>query len=364
MNIKILKSIFYLLSFLILYSSSFAQVNSKYSNPSKYDANFNGTGPKVYILPPPKTEVELLTERYENKKQNNAQIDSLLERLTFLKEIKEIPNRFTIQNSSKINEEEVFIEGIEYLKQQGNQNAMADWQNNLAVYYIKKERWEDAHPLLVSSLAIKNLVGAYNDEQIILHNLALLEIKNNNTLAAFALYDRFLSDAIKTKNVEQQIMAYLSLAKLEAKVGDFVLAHNLIIKKSMPLLQKRKDYINIVLALNDLASFKEMQERNTEAKWIYLQAIDVASKQQDEVGLALSYYNVARLKHKIGDENLAISDYNEAKKIAIKHKMKYLLIAINDKLGDAYLKLNDLETATALLNEYQNLKSSLIKQYF
>lgn len=363
MNVKITKLIFSILSFLVLCTPLFAQTNSDYHDPIEYNSSFNGIGPKVYILPPPKTEKQELTERYETKKINNTRIDSLLEKLNFLKKIKKIPTPFTIENSLANNEEDILIEGIEYFRKNDEQNTLADWQNNLGVYYIKKERIQEARTLLLASFEKQKLLNADDEKQIVLQNLALLEMKNNNAIAAFALYDQFLSDAIKTRNVNQQIIAYLSLAQLEAKVGDFIRAHNLIIKKGIPLLQRNKDYSRIVLALNDLAGFKEIQEENTEAKWIYLQAIEVASKNEDETGLALSYFNLAKLKHKIGDEKLAISDYNEAKKLATKNSMKCLLIAINDKLGDAYLKLNDLKTATALLNEYQTLKISLLNQY-
>ena len=358
-----MKFIFSILFFLVLCTPLFAQTDDKYHDPIKYNSSFKGIGPKVYILPPPKTEKQILTELYENKKQNNTRIDSLLEKLTFLKEIKTIPTFFAIKHSLAKNEEEMLIETIDYFTKKEDQGAIADWQNNLAVYYIRNERFTEAHSLLLTSLAKQLLIGSEANQQIVLQNLALLEIRNNNTIAAFALYDQFLSDAIKKRNVNQQIIAYLSLARLEAKVGDFTRAHNLIIKKAIPLLQRSKNYSRIVLALNDLALIKEMQEENTEAKWIYLQAIDVALKNEDETGLALSYFNIAKLKHKIGDEKLAISDYKEAKRLATKNNMQYLLISINDKFGDAYLKLNELKTATALLNEYHILKTSLLNQY-
>src|SRR5690554_6599412 len=59
-------------------------------DPHKYMSNFNGIGPNVYILPPPKTEEELVTEQYAIKKQNQHQIDSLLINLNFKRELKKI----------------------------------------------------------------------------------------------------------------------------------------------------------------------------------------------------------------------------------------------------------------------------------
>jgi hypothetical protein len=54
-------------------------------NPTKYNESFEGIGPKVYILPPPKTEEEILTEKYAIKKQNQHQLDSLLVNLNLKK---------------------------------------------------------------------------------------------------------------------------------------------------------------------------------------------------------------------------------------------------------------------------------------
>lgn len=131
----------------------------------------------------------------------------------------------------------------------------------------------------------------------------------------------------------------------------------------MPLLQKSKNYSGIVIALNDLASFKEMQEKDTEAKWIYLQAVDVARTHNDEKGLAISFYNLAQLKNRIGDENLSIADFKASKDLAIKNEMEDLLVEIHDGLGDAYLKLNEYKAAALALNEYQSLKTNLLNQY-
>jgi hypothetical protein len=349
--------------------STVAQENKLLSadNPHKYNSDFEGIGPSVYILPPPKTEEELLIEQYAIKKQNQHQIDSLLNNLNFKRELKRIntlPLSSSLRDSLKDASEEVhLISVLNHYKNEMNESYYADWQNNLAIFYLLAGETNKANALLLESLKIKEKLGSIEDQLLVLNNLALLEANAGNNIKALSLYDQLLEQAKKAMNINNQAKSYLAIAKLEAQSGNFSSAHNLIIKKSMPLLQKSKNYSGIVIALNDLASFKEMQEKDTEAKWIYLQAVDVARMHNDEKGLAISFYNLAQLKSRIGDDNLSISDFIASKDLAIKHEMEDLLVEIQDGLGDAYLKLNDYKAAALALNEYQSLKTNLLNQH-
>lgn len=370
MNFKIVALPFFF-TWYVISSLAFAQDyesnNQSIETPNKYNKNFEGIGPKVYILPPPKTEGEILTEKYALKKQNQHQIDSLLVNLNLKKELKRInttsPSAPSKDSLGTELEEDQLISIIDYYKKEGNENYISDWQNNLAIFYFISGEFDKATTQFLESLRIKKQLGLIDDQFIILTNLALLEAEVGNNVHALALYDQLLEDAKKTKNITHQAMAYLAMAKLEAKSGDFITAHNLIIKKSVPLLHRSKNYSGVVIALNELASFKEMQKSDIEAKWIYLQAVDVAQKYKDETGLAISLFNLARLKNRIGDDSLAISDYLASKELAVKNKMEDLLVEIQDGLGDAYLKLNDYKAAALALNEYQSLKINLLNQH-
>jgi len=342
-----------------------AQALHPSDDPHKYKSNFDGIGPSVYILPPPKTEEELVTEQYAIKKQNQHQIDSLLTNLNFKKELKKIHTSpsFLKDSLRSANEEAQLIALLDHYKNEINESYYADWQNNLAIFYLLAGETNKASVLLLESLKTKERLGSIEDQLLVLNNLALLEIKAGNNIQALSLYDQLLEQAKKTRNINNQAKVYVAIAKLEARSGNFSTAHNLIIKNCMPLLQKSKNYSGIVIALNDLASFKEMQEKDTEAKWIYLQAVDVARTHNDEKGLAISFYNLAQLKNRIGDENLSIADFKASKDLAIKNEMEDLLVEIHDGLGDAYLKLNEYKAAALALNEYQSLKTNLLNQY-
>lgn len=337
------------------------------NNPKKYDLHFEGIGPKVYIIPPPKTEKEVITDRYALKKKEHSQVESLLLKLSFNKQLKKfetvVPGDLTDSLKNK-NEEQQLIAGIDYYTKEGNKAQLALWQNNLAVLYITSEKYEQACALLVEASENQEQFGTIEDQFTVLNNLTQLELTAENSIKALSLYDKLLARAKNTKDTNYQTLSYIAIAKLEAQLGNFTEAHNSIIKKSMPLLQKTKNYLRIVTALNYLASFKELQKQETEAKWIYLQAVDVAKNNKDENGLAISFFNLAQLKSRIGEANLAIADYKSAKEIAVKNQMDSLLIVINDGMGDAYLKLNDFKAATLLLNEYQLSKLNLLNQTY
>lgn len=368
MNFKIVALPFFF-TWCVISSLALAQESDFQSikNPTRYNESFEGIGPKVYILPPPKTEEEILTEKYAIKKQNQHQLDSLLVNLNLKKELRKInslsPGSSFKDSLATEKEEARLITIINYYKKEGNENYISDWQNNLAIFYFISGEYQKATTLFLESLRIKKQLGLIEDQFIISTNLALLEAELGNNINAIALYDQLLEDAKKAKNINNQASSYLAMAKLEAKSGNFIAAHNLIIKKSIPLLHRIKNYSGVVIALNELAYFKEMQESDIEAKWLYLQAIDVATKNGNERGLAISFFNLAQLKNRIGDDSLAISDYLISKELAVKNNMDDLLVEIEDGLGDAYLKLNDYKAAALALIEYQSLKTSLLNQH-
>lgn len=337
------------------------------NNPKKYDSHFEGIGPKVYIIPPPKTEKEVITDRYALKKKEHSQVESLLLKLSFTKQLKKfktfLPAGLTDSLKNK-DEEQQLIAGIDYYKKEDNKAQLALWQNNLAVLYITSEKYDEACALLIEASENQEELGTLENRFTVLNNLTQLELTAENSIKALSFYDKLLARAKNSKDINYQTLSYIAIAKLEAQLGNFTDAHNSIIKRSMPLLQRTKNYPRIVTALNYLASFKELQKQETEARWIYLQAVDVAKSNKDEDGLAISFFNLAQLKNRIGEETLAIADYKLAKEIALKNKMDSLLIVINDGMGDAYLKLNDFKAATLLLNEYQLLKLNLLNQNY
>src|SRR5690606_4979115 len=236
--------------------------------------------------------------------------------------------------------EERLLAIIHYYHRQNRRVAVANWQNNLAVHYLVSEKVDRAKELFSSALGTQEEIGTLSTQLAIINNLALLAIKQEDYKGALRYYDRVLDQAKEVNDIDHQALAYMAMARMESKLGNFSTAHALTVEKSFPLLRKAKNYPEVVNALLDLASFKEMANKPIEAKWIYLQAIDVATTHKDEEGLAKSLYKVAELKKIIGDFQLAIADYSQAKELAVKNNMDILLIEIIDGLGDAYMEVS------------------------
>src|SRR5690606_12400527 len=303
-----------------------AQTDVKH--PTKYNKEFSGIGPEVYILPPPKTKQEILQEKYSTKKIEKVTLIQLTDKL-------ELSDR---------------------LKRINNENLPA------GTLKLLNGDFDEARELFISSLNTYKIEEDIYNQQIVLQNLAILEEQSGNLLTSLEYYDELVNLAKKTKDIQREGLLNLSIALLQAKLGNYSAAHNLIIKRSFPLLQKAKYFPDVVNALNTLAAIKESEEKFTEAKWIYLQAIDVAKIYKDETGLAQSLFNVAKLKTRIGDSILAIPDYKLAKDLAIKYNMNTLLVEIEDSLGDVYLDSGNYTEAALALSSYNTLKSEFINK--
>lgn len=333
----------------------------------KYNENFAGVGPQVYILPPPKSDEEVLQDRYIDKKNGQLELDRLISQQELLKSLRFIDHGrlpFSAALAAENDKEKQAQAAVHFYTQQNRIDSAMAWKNHLACLALIKDDKTAARALFTEVYAHFGQTGDREKELALLNNMAVLEERSENYAKALTYYDDLLKQARKTKNLQEEGLLSLSVARIESKLGNFSAAHNLVIKKSFPLLQKTKHYPDVVNALNILAAIKESENKPTEAKWIYLQAIDVANIHRDERGLARSLYNVAELKNRIGDGALSIADYELAKEYASKHNMQSLLVEIEDGLGDAYLQSGNYAEAAMALNSYNILKGEFISKQF
>jgi len=331
--------------------------------PIKYNKEFSGIGPKVYILPPPRSKEEILQDQYSEKKKEQAELVQLMNQLKLSNRLKKIDNGKLPENlvdSMLTDKEAQIIAAINYYKQINKNDSALAWQNHLGTFKLLKGDTDEARKIFTEVLGKYQQLDNISHQQALLHNLAILEEQAGNYIVSLTYYDKLVSLAKNTKDIQNEGLLNLSIAILESKLGNYSAAHNLVIKKSFPLLQKAKYFPDVVKALNTLASIKESEEKFIEAKWIYLQAIDVATIYKDEKGLAQSLFNLAELKVRIGDGALAIADYKLAKDLASKYRMNALSVEIEDGLGDAYLGIGNYIEAVLALNSYKILKVEFI----
>src|SRR5690606_15296355 len=246
------------------------------------------------------------------------------------------------------------------LKQLSPADSLSASKNQLGTAKLLAGDVEGARTIFKELLYKFQLRDDLYNQQSVLQNLALTEEQSGNYLASLDYYETLISLAKKAKNIQNEGLISLSIATIESKLGNYSAAHNLVLKRSFPLLRKFKYFPDVVNALNTLTAIKESEEKLSEAKGIYLQAIDVATIHKDERGLAVSLYNLAELKTMIGDASLAVADYKRARDLASRNKMNALLVEIEDGLGDAYLDSGDYKEAALALNSYLILKLEFI----
>ena len=361
-----MKKIFQLQCLLLIFSTLITveiKAQPIVSPSIKYHKEFSGIGPKVYILPPPKSEKEKLQDQYSNKKKEQQELIQIMNQMKLSNRLKKIDNGnlpLAIVRSDKMGGERLLIAAISYYKQVNKVDSAFAWQNHLGVFKLLQGDFSESIKIFEDVLSHYKQSENLVNQQALLQNLAIAEEQSENYVASLAYYKKLISLAKKAKNIQNEGLISLSIATIESKLGNYSEAHNLVIKKSFPLLQRFKYYPDVVDALNTLGSIKESEEKLIEAKWIYLQAIDVATIHKDEKGLARSLYNLAELKIRVGDASLAISDYIQAREVAKRNKMNGLLVEIEDGLGDAYLNSGDYSEAAIALNSYNILKLEFI----
>lgn len=353
-----------LLPYLLIAFKSNAQTASH--QPSKYNEQFAGIGPRVYILPPPKTKEQIIEDQYSDKKKEQSELLSLIERSQLFERLRKVDNgtlpHILKNDTSIISREEQVTAAVNYYQQMNKKDSVWAWQNHLGIIKLLKGDYDTARQLFLQVLL--EYKSRHNEPNTIaiLNNLAILETNDGELVASLGYYDKLISLAKTRKDLLAEGLYSLAVANIEATLGNYSAAHNLVLTRSFPLLQKTKSYPNIVDALNTLALIKENEEKFVEAKWIYLQAADVATIHKDEKGLAESLFKIAELKNKIGDGILAIDDYKRAKELASKHEMEALLIEIEDGIGDTYLNMGKYTEAALALNSYNILKVEFINK--
>lgn len=352
---------------MIFFSSSFAQPKkgSEEQKVHKYDPTFSGIGPKVYILPPPKSEQQILEENYVIKWQNLSQIEELIKyvqqkkRLNFFAQVSRPANIRSV-DWAKFTVVEKLNAALQFFQGQSGQHTRADILNNLANFYLLKDEFRLADSLYNESLRIKKLRGYNAETMSVLENMAILKVEQRDYETALRYFQILLEDPRTRNDMNRRAAIFMEIAKIEAAQGHYAAAQNIGITKTITIYKKTKNFRGIVQTLNTLASFMLEQQKYVEAKWYYLQAIDVAETYSNSEGLAQSLYNLGVLKNTIQDYALAIDDFKRAGEIADRLSMQILLLQVKSGLGDSYLRLGDYTSATVLLDEYNLIKSTFV----
>lgn len=359
MSIKFI--LFYILPFLSL--SVQAQVQKEktldpYGYVTKYDTLFNGIGPKVYILPLPRTLAEEMTDIYKEIAHFQDSIDQGLQYFRLFSTFKKTRNYAHI--ADMVEKNRTAQEYIPLLQQYSSQNTLSyALYNEQAAQYVVEQNYQSAAEALYAALSRAQAQNQAEDVAIIQSNLASLYLLQGRYHEAADLEKNYLKYAEGKKDLAAQAASHTRIALIQAYDKDFRAAENTIIRKALPLFNKSKYYSGKIDGWIILAEIYRNQNKHTEAQWFLIQAKDLANEKNYNEKLPMIEYMLGSSKMIQSNYRVAKQELEKAWDLAESSPNKYLQLAIAEQLGRAHVNLNNFVEAENYLHKYWNLRKDL-----
>lgn len=366
------KSLFLLALASHLFSLSCAQQTEQFFKEEPKDStalkqeSFLGIGPVPYNLPPKKTKKQLLKEQYIEKRKESTILKQIIREEQFIESLKPsgytkpIPESYTFYLKGvegETNEEKLMLASVKFYLEIENYEFSSNMQTQLGIYYSLRKRYDRSLQVFKSALMVKESLKDQHGQETILKNLASIYRFLDNKEEAKKYYSQLFSKAIKLQDLNEQAASLEQLALLKARESQYAEAQTDIIKRVLPLYKKANNSSGRIRAYNSLAAIYQDQEKFTQSRWFYLQAIEIAAASSEYSGMAHSLYSLGKIKAKIEEYGLAIADYKAAEAYAEESNDSRLLLQIQDEIGDLYFITGDYEAATTAITRYNDLKN-------
>lgn len=360
---KLMKYISFLfISLFFNVETSWAQHNADtVGQIEKYDKTFDGIGPQVYILPPPRTAAEVLADRYSEKIYFRDSITRALE-------LQHLTERFNFTSNTahiqyfllpKPENDTQWELRIQQQIDEGNHYAAYGLLQSFAEEVLRQGNADKALLLLHSALQSALQTHEITDIAAIQNNLASIYLYKRNLEQAVFFQQAYYQETVRRKDVVDQAVALTKIAHIQAASKDFNTAENTIIRKVIPMLNKAKAYERKVAAWEVLAKIYHLQDKHTEAQWFLIQARDLAVKHKLTADLAEIEYMLAFSKFAQQNFKVAQQEFLNADKLAKSEDNKLLQLAIADRLGQIYMDENQFAEAQTALDDYLLLRLEL-----
>ncbi len=359
MSIKFI--LLYILLFLSLSVQAQAQKEKTldpYGYVTKYDTLFNGIGPKVYILPLPRTLAEEMTDIYKEIAQFQDSIDQGLQYFRLFSTFKKTSNYTHIADMVKKNR--TAQEYIPLLQQHSSQNILSyALYNEQAAQYVVEQNYQAAAEALNAALSRAQSQNKAEDVAIIQSNMASLFLLQGRFNEAADLEKNFLKYAEGKKDLAAQADSHTRIALIQAYNKDFRSAENTVIRKALPLFNKSKYYSGKIDGWIILAEIYRNQNKHTEAQWFLIQAKDLANEKSYVEKLPMIEYMLGSSKMIQSNYRVAKQELEKAWDLAESSPNKYLQLAIAEQLGRAHVNLKNFVEAENYLQKYWNIRKDL-----
>ncbi|MGO3653902.1 MAG: tetratricopeptide repeat protein [Sphingobacterium sp.] len=356
--------IFFALIFSVV--GAFAQSDEGALDPSgwvtKYDTSFTGIGPKVYVLPPPRSREEVLVDSYQEKK---GFYDSIARQLDFQGLLEEY--QFT-SNANYLEKTYAPFPKIEHkwdslitsLEQKNNLPLVAGLSNEYAYRLAQSGNFQKAIQVLQRGLNAARQANS-GERYVLEHNLANSYVFTGEFKKAANMQEAFLQRATDRRATSDQGNALVRIALVQAYGKAYRAAENMIIRRAFPIFNKNKNHHGKINALITLSKVYQLQNKHTEAQWFLIQARDLGRERKIEEDLPEIEYMLAFSKYVQQNYSVAQAEFEKAKQLAGDEDNRVLQLAISDKLGDIYLWLENYQGAEEELQEYWRLRNELFE---
>ena len=355
----------FILSFITQYAT--AQNNPKVKDPlhqiHKFDDSFNGIGPKVYLLPEPRTKEEIIRDFVAEKAPFTDTIASALIKQQVIENFLPTANQRQHNTSitplpSTFNQWDSVIQR----DQQGqsvNSFELYAHLNQYAKFSFVQNDPIKAIELLKKALFYAQKVSAQADITVIKQNISSLLIFSDQLIEARSFENELLQAAEKQNLSPLKGQVLLQTAIIHAKNKEFNSAQQTIIRKAIPHFNRTKDFIGKMKGLIYLSQIYQMEKKFTEAQWFLLQARDIATSSNFKNDKAEIEYLLAVSKFHQQNFKVAQNEFLRAKELAEQEDNKLLKLAIEDRLTDIYFRLGNHKEARNALENYWSLKEEL-----
>jgi len=334
---------------------------------SKYDSTFTGIGPVVYFLPPPKTEEELLDDRYAEKEIDSAEVEDYVNRMRYYHRLDmtgsdHVPAKYmpVVETQTSSIEGKLLME-IGSTGAPGQTGLQADVENRLAMEYVALGACDFAVEFFQKAMQAKQALGDQSDWETIARNLAVTYEYLGQLDKAHALRQQLYNQSVKNGNNTQQAEALMELALVKAKLGFSSEAEQDIIRKVVPMFRRVRNEAGRASAYRTLADIYALQQKYPEAQWFLVQAKTIVDKEGIVDQLPEIIFNLAETKKHSGNPQVAIEEYKVANDLAKKDHIMGMQLAIQDALGSLYHEAGDYDGAALALNRYDTLKNILFR---
>ena len=334
---------------------------------AKYDSTFSGIGPEVYFLPPPKTEEELLDDRYAEKEVDSALVEAYVKRMKYYHRLEmtgsgEVATKYVpISEAQASSVEGKLLMAADYLAASNNVDALADIQNRLAMEYLAVGALDYAVEFFGRAIQMKKAVNKPIDGEIVTHNLAVTYEYLGQLDKAYALRQAAYERAVESRDNRHQAFALMELALVKAKKGGGEEAERDIIRKVIPLFRRARDEAGRASAYSTLAAVYSLQHKYPEAQWFLVQAKTIVDQEGLAELLPEIMFQLAETKKYAGNSQVAIEEYKIASDLAKRDHRIGMQLAIQDALGNLYHDAGDYDGAAMALSQYDMLKDMLFK---